>query len=171
MSAVATPTPLQKSFKPPPEPVDSTFGALKSVDLPKRSATTVANGYTVDEPTILIESRAEAVTTLLIDATTARLIKIFFTVFFLSKLRSEVVLITKHIVIVSCDNNITEVNRTTLAQVLTVKQFDAKFSAAAPIYKVRLRQSKAQYSLGTNFLQDHCLVEQLTLIEYVVLIG
>ena len=42
---------------PPPVPVDSIFGVLKLVVLPKRSATTVENGYTVDEPTILMTSR------------------------------------------------------------------------------------------------------------------
>ena len=39
-------------------PVDSIFGVLKSLVRPKFSATTVANGYTVEEPTMLICSRA-----------------------------------------------------------------------------------------------------------------
>ena len=51
-SGKSTPTPSQNSFRPPPEPVDSTFGVLNSVLRPKRSATTVENGYTVDEPTM-----------------------------------------------------------------------------------------------------------------------
>ena len=36
--------PAQKSFMPPPEPVDSILGILKSEPRPKISATTVANG-------------------------------------------------------------------------------------------------------------------------------
>jgi len=48
------PTPPQNSLKPPPDPVDSTTGVLKSVFLPNRSATAVENGNTVDEPTIRI---------------------------------------------------------------------------------------------------------------------
>jgi hypothetical protein len=40
--------------------VDSIFGVALPVR-PKRSATTVANGYTVEEPTIEIVSRAIAV--------------------------------------------------------------------------------------------------------------
>ena len=47
-------TPAQKSLNPPPEPVDSILGVLKRVVLPNLSATTVAKGYTVDDPTILI---------------------------------------------------------------------------------------------------------------------
>ncbi len=54
MSGCSTPTPAQNSFRPPPEPVDSIFGVLKPVVLPNCSATTVANGYTVDEPTMLM---------------------------------------------------------------------------------------------------------------------
>ena len=54
MSGVASPTPEQNNFRPPPEPVDSTLGVRNLVDLPKRSATTVENGYTVDEPTMLM---------------------------------------------------------------------------------------------------------------------
>ncbi len=52
--------PLQKSFKPPPEPVLSTIGVLKLVDFPKVSATAEENGNTVEEPTILIWSLAFA---------------------------------------------------------------------------------------------------------------
>ena len=52
MSGCDAPIPSQNNFKPPPDPVDSTFGVLKSVDLPYLSAATVVNGYTVDEPTI-----------------------------------------------------------------------------------------------------------------------
>ena len=44
MSGVPVPTPAQNSFRPPPEPVASIFGVLKSVVLPNLSATTVANG-------------------------------------------------------------------------------------------------------------------------------
>jgi len=43
---------------PPPEPVDSITGVLYSVDCPNFSATIVAKGYTVEEPTIEIWSRA-----------------------------------------------------------------------------------------------------------------
>jgi hypothetical protein len=50
------PTPEQNSLAPPPEPVDSIVGVLKVVVLPNFSATVVAKGYTVDEPTILILS-------------------------------------------------------------------------------------------------------------------
>ena len=58
MSAVPTPTPSQNSLKPPPVPVLSTTGVLKPVVLPNSSATRVENGYTVDEPTMRIWSRA-----------------------------------------------------------------------------------------------------------------
>ena len=44
ISGCSTPTPLQNSFKPPPEPVDSITGVLNLVDLPNLSATTVAKG-------------------------------------------------------------------------------------------------------------------------------
>ena len=54
MSGWPTPTPAQKSLSPPPEPVLSTTGVLLSVVLPNSSATAVAKGKTVDEPTILI---------------------------------------------------------------------------------------------------------------------
>ena len=54
MSGWFLPTPAQNNFKPPPEPVLSITGVLKLVPFPNFSATTVANGNTVDEPTILI---------------------------------------------------------------------------------------------------------------------
>ena len=54
MSGCSSPIPAQNSFNPPPEPVDSTIGVLKSVLLPNRSATVVEKGKTVDEPTIFI---------------------------------------------------------------------------------------------------------------------
>src|SRR5690554_712580 len=60
MSGCWVPIPAQNSFRPPPEPVDSSLGVGKSVLRPKRSATTVANGYTVEEPTMLTVSRAMA---------------------------------------------------------------------------------------------------------------
>ena len=44
MSGCSTPIPLQKSFRPPPDPVDSMTGVLNLVDLPNLSATTVAKG-------------------------------------------------------------------------------------------------------------------------------
>jgi hypothetical protein len=44
MSGCSTPTPAQKSLKPPPEPVDSILGVLKPLVFPNCSATTVANG-------------------------------------------------------------------------------------------------------------------------------
>jgi hypothetical protein len=52
MSGYSTPTPSQKSLNPPPDPVDSTFGVRNPVERPKRSATIVENGYTVEEPTM-----------------------------------------------------------------------------------------------------------------------
>ena len=58
-SGVLAPVPAQKSFIPPPEPVDSTTGVLKSVDFPNLSATAVEKGKTVHDPTILIWSRAK----------------------------------------------------------------------------------------------------------------
>ena len=59
ISGVDGPLPEQNNFKPPPDPVDSMIGVLNPLlALPNVSATTVANGYTVDEPTILIVSRA-----------------------------------------------------------------------------------------------------------------
>ena len=60
MSGVFTPTPAQNSFRPPPDPVASITGVLNLELLPNRSATTVANGYTVDEPTMRTWSRATA---------------------------------------------------------------------------------------------------------------
>ena len=51
-SGCCTPTPSQNNLMPPPEPVDSTFGVLNFDPLPKRSATAVENGNTVEEPTI-----------------------------------------------------------------------------------------------------------------------
>ncbi len=60
-SGVPGPFPAQKSLRPPPDPVDSIIGALKPLSaLPNSSATTVAKGYTVEEPTIFIESLASA---------------------------------------------------------------------------------------------------------------
>src|SRR4051812_23355945 len=53
------PTPWQKSFRPPPVPVLSTLGVLNLPARPNCSATVVVKGYTVDEPTMLIESRAD----------------------------------------------------------------------------------------------------------------
>jgi hypothetical protein len=53
-SGYCTPTPAQKALMPPPLPVDSIFGVLKAPRRPNCSATTVANGYTVDEPVILM---------------------------------------------------------------------------------------------------------------------
>src|SRR5512147_3224111 len=61
MSDVSTPTPSQNSLKPPPVPVLSMTGVLKLVVLPNSSATRVENGYTVEEPTMRIWSRACAV--------------------------------------------------------------------------------------------------------------
>ena len=43
-SGWASPTPAQKSFMPPPVPVDSTTGVLPAPDLPNCSATAVVNG-------------------------------------------------------------------------------------------------------------------------------
>src|SRR5688572_792951 len=45
---------------PPPVPVDSTTGVLPTPDLPNCSATAVVKGYTVEEPTMRIWSRATA---------------------------------------------------------------------------------------------------------------
>src|SRR5687767_11543668 len=53
------PTPLQNSLMPPPVPVLSTFGVLNLPARPNCSATVVVNGYTVEEPTMLMESRAD----------------------------------------------------------------------------------------------------------------
>ena len=46
--------PAQNNLAPPPEPVLSMTGVLNFVVLPKFSATAVANGNTVEEPTIRI---------------------------------------------------------------------------------------------------------------------
>ena len=58
ISGCCVPSPAQNNFNPPPEPVDSTTGVLNPLVLPNRSATVVANGYTVELPTILIWSLA-----------------------------------------------------------------------------------------------------------------
>ena len=58
MSGCCSPLPAQKSFMPPPEPVDSTIGVLYFDFLPNSSATAVEKGNTVDDPTILICSSA-----------------------------------------------------------------------------------------------------------------
>ena len=55
-SGVATPTPAQNSLNPSAVLVDRTDGAGNGPDLAKCSATRVLNGYTVDEPTIVIRS-------------------------------------------------------------------------------------------------------------------
>ena len=52
MSGCSSPTPEQKSLMPPPEPVLSMTGVRKVEVFPNCSATAVANGKTVDEPTI-----------------------------------------------------------------------------------------------------------------------
>ena len=44
ISGCWVPKPLQKSFSPPPEPVDSMTGVLNPLVLPNLSATTLANG-------------------------------------------------------------------------------------------------------------------------------
>ena len=54
ISGVSIPSPLQKSFMPPPVPVDSIFGVGFPVFFPYVSATTVENGNTVEDPTISI---------------------------------------------------------------------------------------------------------------------
>ena len=59
MSGNCGPTPLQKSLMPPPVPVLSTLGVLNWPWRPNCSATVVVNGYTVDEPTMVMESRAD----------------------------------------------------------------------------------------------------------------
>src|SRR5690242_4398970 len=53
------PTPLQNSLMPPPVPVLSTLGVLNLPCRPNCSATVVVKGYTVDEPTMVMESRAD----------------------------------------------------------------------------------------------------------------
>src|SRR5687768_15101241 len=64
------PTPLQNSLMPPPVPVLSTFGVLNFPPRPNCSATVVVNGYTVEEPTMLIESRAACACAVLLMAQT-----------------------------------------------------------------------------------------------------
>ena len=54
MSGLASPTPWQKIFMPPPVPVDSTTGDFLPDFLEKSSATAWVYGNTVDEPTTLI---------------------------------------------------------------------------------------------------------------------
>ena len=54
ISGYFVPMPEQNNFIPPPEPVDSILGVRLPVFFPKRSATTVAKGYTVEDPTTLI---------------------------------------------------------------------------------------------------------------------
>ncbi len=44
ISGCSVPRPAQKSFNPPPDPVDSMTGVLKPLVLPNLSATTVAKG-------------------------------------------------------------------------------------------------------------------------------
>ena len=51
-SGCSSPIPEQNNFAPPPVPVDSITGALKSVFFANLSATIVEKGNTVDEPTI-----------------------------------------------------------------------------------------------------------------------
>ena len=53
-SGYSRPIPEQNNFAPPPVPVDSITGALKSVFLANLSATMVEKGNTVDEPTIAV---------------------------------------------------------------------------------------------------------------------
>src|SRR5690606_15738032 len=58
MSIVASPRPAQNCFRPAPEPPDSTIGVLNFENvLPKRSATMLAYGSTVEEPATLTWSR------------------------------------------------------------------------------------------------------------------
>ena len=59
MSGNCGPTPLQNSLMPPPVPVLSTLGVLNLPPRPNCSATVVVKGYTVDEPTMVMESRAD----------------------------------------------------------------------------------------------------------------
>ncbi len=44
ISGCSVPRPEQKSFKPPPDPVDSITGVLNPLVFPNLSATTVAKG-------------------------------------------------------------------------------------------------------------------------------
>ena len=59
-SGVSIPAPEQNNLIPPPVPVDSTLGAGLPVFFANCSATAVEKGYTVEEPTISILSRAWA---------------------------------------------------------------------------------------------------------------
>ena len=54
ISGVFMSLPAQNSFIPPPEPVDSTTGVGYLLVAPNSSATAEENGYTVEDPTILI---------------------------------------------------------------------------------------------------------------------
>ena len=60
MSGNPKPNPEQNNYNPPPDPVDSMTGALKFVLLANLSATIVAKGKTVEDPTmeIWLPSRA-----------------------------------------------------------------------------------------------------------------
>src|SRR3990170_668720 len=81
-SALSSPTPSQKIFMPPPVPVLSTTGVLPAPDLPNCSATAVVNGYTVEEPTMRIWSRANAAqanTTMPTDAAVVKVTDLSFT--------------------------------------------------------------------------------------------
>ena len=79
ISGVPGPLPAQNSLSPPPEPVDSMIGALKPLSaLPNSSATTVAKGYTVEDPTILMVSLASALPNRLKETSKNNGDKIFF---------------------------------------------------------------------------------------------
>jgi hypothetical protein len=78
--------PAQNSFIPPPVPVDSTMGVLYPLDLPKRSATTVVNGYTVDEPTTLIGN--DWARTVDVNKTAHKVVISFFILFSFVKINS-----------------------------------------------------------------------------------
>jgi len=60
MSGVSSPMPEQNNLNPPPVPVDSIIGVLNFPPWPNCSAAAEAKGYTVDEPTARIWSRAMA---------------------------------------------------------------------------------------------------------------
>ena len=55
MSGALPPLP-QRSFIPPPVPVDSTLGASPPPARANNSAAAAENGYTVDEPTMLMSA-------------------------------------------------------------------------------------------------------------------
>ena len=79
MSGVFVPIPLQNSFIPPPDPVDSTIGVKAVVLEPNCSATEVENGKTVEDPTILMVSLVYARLTKLVKiARIVMLLKIVF---------------------------------------------------------------------------------------------